>query len=114
MPEKTANMVILKDFYGPLLTKKQQHVLNLYYENDWSLSEIGESLNVTRQAIFDLLKRSENSLISYEKKLGLVRKFVNTSEKLEEIYMLLNSEEESNEPYISNALKILREIIEEV
>lgn len=114
MLEKTENMVILIDFYGPLLTDKQQHVLNLYYENDWSLSEIAESLNVTRQAVFDLLRRAEYSLVGYEKKLGLIEKFKYTRDKLEEVYELLNSEKNSGEEYLTKALKILQEVTESV
>jgi len=51
MLDKTERMVMLKDSYGPLLTEKQQNVLNLYYENDWSLSEIGESMGISRQGV---------------------------------------------------------------
>ena len=106
-------MVILIDFYGPLLTDKQQHVLNLYYENDWSLSEIAESLNVTRQAIFDLLKRAEYSLLDYEKRLGLVGKFNYTRVKLQELYELLDAKDLEEEG-LTTALKILQEVIDNV
>ncbi len=114
MLEKTEHVVMLKDFYGPLLTEKQQHVLNLYYENDWSLAEIAASLNITRQAIFDLLKRAESSLVEYEKKLGLMAKFNDTQLKLEEVYNILNKKENLDQVLLNKALHILREITEDV
>lgn len=69
---KAGRMVLLYDFYGKLLTPKQQEVMQLYYEQDLSLSEIAEELKITRQAVYDILKRSEQSLEKYEKKLGLL------------------------------------------
>ena len=56
MLEKMEQVILLKDFYGPLLTPKQQEVLNLHYEQDWSLSEIAEHWQISRQAVFDLIK----------------------------------------------------------
>lgn len=109
MLEKTEHMVMLIDFYGPLLTDKQQHVLNLYYEYDWSLSEIAESLNVTRQAVYDLLRRAEYSLVEYEKKLGLVEKFNCTRVRLQELYELLDADN-LEEEHLTTALKILQEV----
>lgn len=110
MLEKTEHMVLLIDFYGPLLTDKQQYVLNLYYENDLSLSEIAEELNITRQAVFDILKRAEYSLLEYEKKLGLVAKFDYTRLKLQELYELLDTDNIEKD----RALKILEELIDNV
>ena len=61
MLEKISHVVLLKDFYGPLLTEKQQNVLHLHYENDWSLSEIASNMNTSRQAVYDLIKKSRKS-----------------------------------------------------
>lgn len=110
MLDKTAQIVMLKDFYGPLLTEKQQEVLNLYYENDWSLAEIATSFNITRQAIFDLLKRAENSLTGYESKLGLVARFNETQVKLGEVYDILNNTEDIDQVLLDKVLHILQEV----
>lgn len=110
MLEKIDHIVMLKDFYGPLLTEKQQQVINLYYENDWSLSEIADNMNITRQAIYDILKRAEHALEDYENKLGLVDKFMNTREQLERVYRILNSR--ADKTAIDEAVRILREISE--
>lgn len=75
MVEKLVEIGSLFDFYGKLLSEKQYLVIELYYINDLTLAEIGDELNVTRQGIFDLLKRSEQNLYQYEEKLGLVKKF---------------------------------------
>lgn len=73
--EKLVRIGILMDFYGKLLSVKQYQVMDLHYLNDFSLSEIGEELGVSRQSVFDTLKRSEEKLISFENELGLVQKF---------------------------------------
>lgn len=75
MLEKILRVNALYDFYQPLLTPKQQEYLDLYYLNDFSLGEIAESHHVTRQAVYDNLKRAEKTLEAFEEKLGLFRKF---------------------------------------
>jgi len=101
-------MVFLKDFYGPLLTQKQQEAMNLYYENDWSLAEVAEHMQITRQAVHDILKRAENALQEYESRLGLAGRFLKTRQRLQEAYDLL--EHPSGEDNTSKVLLILREI----
>ncbi|MCT4621416.1 MAG: putative DNA-binding protein [Marinisporobacter sp.] len=85
MFEKILKMSLLYDFYGQLLTKKQQQVLGLYYNEDLSLGEISEQLKVSRQAVYDTIKRSEKLLFEYEEKLKLLHKFMITKKQIEEI-----------------------------
>ncbi|MBR5467690.1 MAG: YlxM family DNA-binding protein [Firmicutes bacterium] len=66
---------LLFDFYGELLTEKQKNIFSMYHLEDLTLSEIGEEQGISRQAVRDQLKRTENILIEYEKKLKLVEKF---------------------------------------
>ena len=66
--EKNIKISILLDIYGKLLTQKQRELLNDYYNNDLSLSEIAENENITRQAVRDNLKKGENKLFEYEEK----------------------------------------------
>jgi predicted DNA-binding protein YlxM (UPF0122 family) len=68
-------LTLLYDFYGELLTNKQKQVFEMHYQNDLSLSEIGEELSISRQAVRDQLKRTEKILIEYEEKLRLVERF---------------------------------------
>ncbi len=110
MIEKTEKIIMLKDFYGPLLTQKQQDALNLYYENDWSLSEIADSMGISRQGVYDLLRRAEQALIDYEQRLCLLERFSLTREHLEKVFILLNEVKSVDEQKIDDALMILREI----
>jgi uncharacterized protein len=75
MLEKTTRMNYLYDFYQALLTPKQQSYMSLYYLDDYSLGEIAEEYNVSRQAVYDNIKRTEAMLEEYEEKLLLLEKF---------------------------------------
>jgi uncharacterized protein len=75
MLEKTTRMNYLYDFYQSLLTPKQQSYMSLYYLDDYSLGEIAEEYEVSRQAVYDNIKRTEAMLEEYEEKLLLFQKF---------------------------------------
>ncbi|EMX4359895.1 putative DNA-binding protein [Listeria innocua] len=75
MFEKTNRMNLLFDFYQELLTTKQKSYVSFYYLDDYSLGEIAEEFEVSRQAIYDNIKRTEESLEKYEGKLGMLRKY---------------------------------------
>lgn len=110
MLEKRSQIVFLKDFYGPLLTEKQQEAMSLHYENDWSLAEIAEHMQITRQAVHDILKRAEIALQEYENRLGLAGRFLKTRRCLQEACNLL--ENPTGEDNTRKALRILQEISE--
>ena len=73
--EKTTRMNFLFDFYQALLTDKQRSYMELYYLDDHSLGEIADSYGVSRQAVYDNIKRTEKMLEGYEEKLCLFEKF---------------------------------------
>ncbi|MFL9650761.1 MULTISPECIES: putative DNA-binding protein [Exiguobacterium] len=73
--EKTNRMNYLFDFYQALLTPKQRNYMSLYYLDDYSLGEIAEEFEVSRQAVYDNIKRTEAMLEQYEEKLALFAKF---------------------------------------
>ena len=75
MFEKDLNVAFLLDFYGDILSEKRRQVLDEYYNNDLSLSEIAQDLGVTRQGVRDLIKKAEAELQFYEEKLGLAKRF---------------------------------------
>jgi len=87
--EKVAWINLLYDIYGQLLTERQQHFLELYYEEDLSLGEIADKFAVSRQAVHDSLKRAEQTLVRYEKELGLVANFTEQRNKVAEALSLL-------------------------
>ncbi|MBM7701837.1 putative DNA-binding protein [Metabacillus iocasae] len=75
MLEKTTRMNYLYDFYQALLTPKQRSYMSLYYLDDYSLGEIAEEFDVSRQAVYDNIKRTEQMLEQYEEKLLLLERF---------------------------------------
>ncbi|HEX9062367.1 MAG TPA: YlxM family DNA-binding protein [Clostridia bacterium] len=89
--EKVYEISLLIDFYGQLLTKRQYEVLDLHYNNDFSLSEIAEQLGISRQGVFDNLKRGKSILDDLEQKLGLVKKFSEQKVKAQSILEAVNS-----------------------
>ncbi len=72
MIEKTIEIAMLYDFYSHLLTEKQQEMIDLYYNQDFSLGEIAEAFQISRQAVYDTIKRTEKILYEYEEKLRLI------------------------------------------
>jgi predicted DNA-binding protein YlxM (UPF0122 family) len=91
MLEKTTRMNLLYDFYQGLLTDKQRLYTQLYYSDDLSLSEIAEHLDVSRQAVFDNIKRAEQLLEHYEQQLRLLEKHQTREKLFEEAIDLLNA-----------------------
>lgn len=79
---KTIRMNYLFDFYQSLLTEKQRNYLELFYLQDYSLSEIADTFDVSRQAVYDNIRRTGDLVEDYEKKLGLYQNF----EKRQNIY----------------------------
>ena len=69
--EITAEVNLLFDFYGQMLTSRQQEVISLYHVENFSLAEIAEELGISRQAVHDTLKKAEKALRSYEERLKL-------------------------------------------
>ena len=85
MLEKTTRMNYLYDFYQSLLTPKQRSYMALYDLEDFSLGEIAEENHVSRQAVYDNIKRTEAMLEEYEEKLSLFVKFQERSKLIKEI-----------------------------
>ena len=74
----------LLSFYGPLLTERQQKLLALYCEEDFSLSEIALSEGISRQGVHDAVRKGARQLESYEQLLGLAERYRRLTEGLEE------------------------------
>lgn len=83
--EKTNRMNALFEFYATLLTEKQMNYMELYYADDFSLGEIAEEFQVSRQAVYDNIRRTEKSLEAYEKKLHLYSDYIVRNENLEKL-----------------------------
>lgn len=87
---------LLLDFYSQLITEKQRSILDMHYNSDYSLGEIAEHLNISRQGVYDNVKRGKALLESYEEKLGLVKKYMANKERVENIFDIISSLDLSN------------------
>ncbi|WP_323702598.1 putative DNA-binding protein [Mammaliicoccus sp. Dog046] len=94
---KTMRMNYLFDFYQGLLTEKQRNYLELYYLQDYALSEIAETFHVSRQAVYDNIKRTDELLEEYESKLQLFEKFKERQSIIEELKRLSVDNQEINQ-----------------
>jgi len=72
--DKHVEVSVLLQIYGKLLTEKQYKVINDYYNNDLSLSEIAENLKISRQGVRDIILKGEDKLFEYEEKLAIMKK----------------------------------------
>ena len=82
---KNLEISLLLDFYGDMLTDKQREVIEYYYNDDLSLSEIADNEGITRQGVRDSIKRAEFQLLDMEERLGLARRFREMRSGLEQI-----------------------------
>lgn len=78
----------LMDFYSGMLTDKQRDVMEMYYFDDLSLSEIAEQENITRQGVHDSIKRGETIILELDKKLALADKLIKYKQIFENIKTL--------------------------
>ena len=80
---KDFEMGYLLDFYGEVLTPKQREMLRQYYNDDLSLSEIGENFGITRQGARDAIKHGETALKELEEKVGFAARYRRVQQTLE-------------------------------
>ena len=74
MYEKNLNIGYLLDFYGDVLSERKRNVMDMYYNEDFSLAEISEEIGISRQGVRDMIKKTEEELCFFESKLGLKKK----------------------------------------
>lgn len=75
MFEKNLQIGYLLDFYGDILPERKRSVMEMYYNEDLSLAEIATEIDISRQGVRDIIKKTEEELYFYENKLGLAQKF---------------------------------------
>lgn len=83
--EKFVEQTLLYDFYGELLTERQQQVYESVVLEDYSLSEVAENLGISRQGVHDMIKRCNHTLEEYESRLHLVEKFLCIRKQVQKI-----------------------------
>ncbi|MDA3130643.1 putative DNA-binding protein [Aliibacillus thermotolerans] len=109
MLEKTVRMNALYDFYHPLLTEKQKKYMELYYRDDYSLGEISSHFQVSRQAVYDNIKRTESLLEEYETKLSLYDKYTTRMALYDELKQVARSDSSLRIKEIVESLEQLEE-----
>jgi len=82
--DETLKRTMLFDFFGDILTDKQQEYYDLYHNEDLSLSEIAESAEISKQGVYDIIRRAEKSLLKIEQKTGILQKWFEARSILEQ------------------------------
>ena len=108
--EDNLKFSLLTEFYGNLLTEKQRSILNDYFDNNISVSEIAKINNTTRQAVNDIIQRTSKVLLDYEEKLKLLSKFNLLKIDVKEILDLLKSKNFDKSEVETRLSKILEVI----
>lgn len=83
--EKFTMFSLLLDIYGNLLKGKRREVLNLHYNEDYSLAEIAQEFSITRQGVRDFLLKGEKQLLGYEENLGILKDKLNQDQLIQEL-----------------------------
>ncbi len=109
---KDYEMAMLLDFYGELLTEKQAQAMDLYYNEDLSLAEIAEPLNISRQGVRDSIKRGEKQLTDLENTLGLAKRFKEIEKDVVTVQEMFSDVKEYINTYIHS--EKLSEAVEEI
>ncbi len=94
---KNLSISMLLDFYGELLTPKQAEALDFYYNQDLSLAEIAEEMQVSRQGVRAFIKQGEGHLTNFEEKLGLARRFSEISRLTVEMQEIIDGMDKTHE-----------------
>ncbi|WP_409022601.1 putative DNA-binding protein [Dellaglioa sp. P0083] len=110
--DKTNRVNALFEFYESLLTKKQAEYMAMYYGDDFSLGEIADNFDVSRQAVYDNIKRTEKILEDYEDKLNLYHNFIQRNEKLDQIKQYTDSTYKEDQK-LTDLINQLEELDEE-
>ena len=113
--ESRFELILLMDFYAPLLTEHRRDVMRLYCEEDLSLAEIAEQLCITRQGVSDALKKARAQLEDYESKLGLAARYRALGDEAQRCMDALAKVQglQTDRPHLIAARKALENIINE-
>lgn len=116
--DKILRQSLLYDFYGELLTEHQKNIYEDIILNDLSYSEVAREEGISRQGVYDLVKRCDKILEEYEEKLHLVEKFQNAKRMVSDIKSLTkevldNKQEDIKRQSLEKIIEISNEILEE-
>ena len=113
MFQKDMRISLLLDFYGDILSERRREIITLYYDEDFSLSEIAEHTGISRQGVRDSIKKSEAELRELEEKLALASRFERLRQQVQtlsgELSLLADAHDELAQP-LRNIAKELEEL----
>ena len=109
MHEKDLQIGVLLDFYGDILAERRRLVLDLYYNDDYSLAEIAEEIGITRQGVLDTIKKGKDELLFLEEKLQLEKKFREAAKASERLVSLV-TQNNAIAPEIKSEILSLAEV----
>ncbi len=105
---------LLLDYYGSLLTKTQYNLADLYYNQDLSLSEIAENTGITRQGVYDSIKRTEEALKKFEKKLNMKSNLYKINNIAVEILRIVDKLKKDESEEVTKIKLLINELLNEV
>lgn len=115
MLESLLRLNALYDFYGDLLSDNQKKSFVYYYRYDLSLSEISETIGISRQGVSDNLKRARNELENFEDKLGLYEKSLRLGPYIDKFdHLRTKLDDENISQYNKEIIQLIDKIIEEL
>ena len=112
--ERRVELGWLSDFYGPLLTERQRTVLQMYCEDDMTLQEIAQALEISRQGAHEIVRAAEGQLQGYEQALGLMRRYramTNEVAACRDILRSIAGRDENDREALKKALEALERIM---
>ena len=105
-----AELILLYDYYGDLLTERQRECFELRYHQDLSLGEIGVELGISRQGVYDNLSRAESLLKHMEEKTGCVSRDMKCRKSVQSISELAKELVQNTESAVINVAEKILEI----
>lgn len=109
--QEIVELSILYDFYGELLSEHKRRIFEDYVLNDLSLGEIAEEQHISRQGVYDIVKRCSQELKEYEKRLSLVQRFNNVKDALNRIKAISDEIKQSGDTMRMNEIDALTDDI---
>jgi predicted DNA-binding protein YlxM (UPF0122 family) len=111
MHEKNLKIGYLLDFYGEVLSERKRNVLDMYYNEDFSLSEIAEDIGISRQGVRELIKKAEEELRFFEEKLGISRRMEMLDRSVNDL-LILAKEQNAPKDICDGIAELKKQIIQ--
>ena len=111
MHEKNLKIGYLLDFYGEVLSERKRNVLDMYYNEDFSLSEIAEDIGISRQGVRELIKKAEEELRFFEEKLGISKRMETLDRSVNDL-LILAKEQNAPKDICDGIAELKKQIIQ--